>query len=98
MSTQKPSDFVSVQLSPAGLACANGKSLRIGTGHLDYKFTGSAAVRVLTSEWSKVLSKQTYKGAAIFVVAGAAAADTQKLAALQAQEATLKTQIEQEEK
>ena len=98
MSTQKPSDFVNVQLSADGLAYANGKQLRIGTGRLDYTFKGSSPVRVLTSEWAKVLSKQTIKGAAIFALAPVDAVDVQKLATLQAQEAALKTQIAQEEK
>jgi len=61
MATPAKSDFVNVQLSPAG-AKVSGGTLRIATPHLNYVFTASGSTRVLTSEWSKVLAHQAVHG------------------------------------
>jgi hypothetical protein len=67
-----PSDFVNIQLSAAGIAAAGANgALRITAAHLSYQFTPGAPVRVLTSEWSKVLSRETLKGKTIFELAPA---------------------------
>jgi hypothetical protein len=51
------SDFVSVQLSPAGVAFAGaGGQVRVANGHFTYTFTAAAPVRVLSSEWTRLLS------------------------------------------
>ena len=69
-----PSDFIQVQLSPAGVAFAGkGGAVRIANGHFDYTFTASKPVRVLTSEWRKALSLKVYKGAPILEAVAAAA-------------------------
>ncbi len=73
MSRQK-TDFVELQLSEAGLAMAGkGGVLQIATARLVYKFTAGSTTRVLTSEWSRVLSREMYQGQPIFEVAPAAA-------------------------
>ena len=59
------SDFVQIQLTPAGAEFA-GKALQITNGHFAYKFTPGASVKVLTSEWANVLSKKRVKGLLIF--------------------------------
>jgi hypothetical protein len=94
----KPSDFVNVQLSAAGMAFANGAPVRIATLHMNYTFAPGKPVRVLTSEWAKALSRETVKGLSIFELVPSAAADEQELKALEAQEASLKAQIAEEEK
>jgi hypothetical protein len=61
------SDFVQVQLSPAGVAFAGpGGSVRVTNGRFDYTFAQGTPVRVLVSEWRKVLSLRSHQGAAIF--------------------------------
>jgi hypothetical protein len=95
------SDFVDVQLSPAGITAvgANG-SVRITAGRMSYVFTPGSRVKVLTSEWAKILSKKMLRGQTILqlapaLVAGAAAGTPAKaqLKTLQAEEAKLQTQI-----
>jgi hypothetical protein len=95
------SDFVEIQLSADGAAMAgeNG-SVRITAAHLSYQFAPGARVRVLTSEWAKVLSRETLQGKTILELSpplapGAAAATSTKaqLKKLQAEEAALQTQI-----
>jgi hypothetical protein len=99
------SDFVDVQLSAAGIAAAGGQkgSLRITAAHLSYQFKPGARVRVLTSEWAKVLSKHKLKGQLIFelapaIVAGSAPGTPIKaqLKNLQAEEAQLQAQVAKE--
>jgi hypothetical protein len=68
------SDFVQVQLSASGVAL--GASVRINNGHFSYTFAVGKPVRVLTSEWARVLSLKTFKGAQIFELAPGAAAPT----------------------
>jgi hypothetical protein len=99
------SDFVEVQLSTAGIAAAGQDgALRITAARMSYEFKPGARVRVLTSEWAKVLSTETLKGQAIFEFAPAMAtkkkAETAKaqLETLQAEEAVLQTEIAQEGK
>lgn len=60
---QVKSDFVNVRLADAGRAFAgpNG-SVRIANAHMDYKFSGDVAQRVLSSEWTKVLSVERCEG------------------------------------
>lgn len=71
MSTQKPSDFVQVQLSAAGGALA---PVHIANGHFSYVFANAAVQqRVLTSEWTRVLSLEKHNGQAIFEIAPATA-------------------------
>ena len=72
MATAVRSDFVNVQLSAAGVAAAKGQ-LRITAAHLTYVFTPGVPVRVLTSEWNKVLSRERLKGKLIFELAPRAA-------------------------
>jgi hypothetical protein len=68
------SDFVDVQLSAAGVAMVGADgSLQITNAHLSYKFTPGASTRVLTSEWSRVLSKELFRGEPIFEIAPAEA-------------------------
>ena len=70
MDTTAQSDFVDIQLSAAGIAMvgANG-ALQITNAHLSYKFTPGVSTRVLTSEWSKMLSRESYQGKSIFELA-----------------------------
>ena len=99
------SDFVDVQLSAAGVQAAgvNG-SLRITAAHISYEFKPGARVRVLTSEWAKVLSRETLRGNIILELSPALASvpDTARASAeahlktLQAEEAALESQIVQE--
>jgi len=75
MATTVQSDFVDVQLSAAGVAMVGADgALQITNAHLSYKFTPGTVTRVLTSEWSKVLSRETFGGDPIFEPAPAAAA------------------------
>jgi hypothetical protein len=75
MATTVQSDFVDVQLSAAGVAMVGADgALQIANAHLSYKFTPGTVTRVLTSEWSKVLSRETFGGDPIFEPAPAAAA------------------------
>jgi hypothetical protein len=67
-----PSDFVQVQLSAAGLAFAGaGGQVRIANGHFCYIFTPGKPVRVLASEWRRVLSIKLFNGQPIFEIAPA---------------------------
>jgi hypothetical protein len=90
------SDFVEVQLSAAGIAAAgeNG-TLRITAAHMSYQFAPGQPVRVLTSEWAKVLSTEQLKGQLIFELAPESTAKAQ-LQELQAEEAALESQIAKE--
>ncbi len=94
------SDFVNVQLSAAGAAAAGvGGQLRITAAHLTYVFTAGASVRVLTSEWRNVLSKERIKGKLIFELtpgSTAAAADKAQLQTLKTEEAALESKIAKE--
>lgn len=97
------SDFVNVQLSAAGAAAAGAKGqLRLLASHIDYTFTPGAPVRVLVSDWTKVLSRETLKGNLIFelapdgAAAAAASADESRLKTLQAEEAALEIAIAKE--
>lgn len=69
MSTQ--SDFVQVELSAAGVEFAGkGGIVRITAAHFDYTFSaGKPSVRVLTSEWSRSLSKRAWQGNPILQIA-----------------------------
>lgn len=72
---QVKSDFVNVRLSAAGRAFAgeNG-TVRIANAHMTYKFSGNKPQRVLTSEWSKILSAESYQGSPMFEIVPTAAA------------------------
>lgn len=97
-------DFVDVQLSDAGVAqVGQAGALRITVGPMSYLFTPGQRVRVLSSEWSKVLSREKRKGQTLFVlsppiVQGTAPGTPAKaqLKALQAEETKLQTQIAEE--
>lgn len=96
--TQAKSDFVNVQLSAAGVAFAGAvKQVRISNGHFSYTFTAGTAVRVLTSEWSRVLSRERYQGQPIFELESSATTTATTAAAqlntLKAEEAQLEQQI-----
>jgi hypothetical protein len=64
-----PSDFVQVQLSPAGIALSESTSVRISNAHFNYCFTPGQPVKVLSSEWRRTLSLKTYQGSQILVLA-----------------------------
>jgi hypothetical protein len=65
----KSSDFIQVGLSAAGVTFAGADGVvRIANGRLDYEFKSGAPVRVLTSEWDRVLSTRRYNGNPIFEV------------------------------
>ena len=68
------SDFVNIELSAAGLAMAgkNG-AVRVTNRHMNYLVTAGSNTRVLTSEWSRVLSQQKVGDAQIFQIVPAAA-------------------------
>jgi hypothetical protein len=73
MSAAAP-DFVQVQLTAAGVAFAGaGGYVRIANGHFAYTFTAVQPVRVLSSEWARMLSRQCAGGAPILQLAVAAA-------------------------
>jgi len=92
------SDFVEIDLSPAGVTFAGkGGVVKISNGHFSYAVASGKTVRVLTSEWSRVLSKETYAGQPIFQVAGSTTNSPQtQLSALKAQESVLENEIAQE--
>lgn len=100
------SDFVEIQLSPAGVTFAGkGGVVQIANGHFSYKITATKPVRVLTSEWSRTLSRESFNGQPIFELTPAATvtvpagADPQaQLNNLKTQEAKLESQIAQEGK
>jgi hypothetical protein len=93
--TTAVSDFVNVQLTAAGVQIAGASgSIQVTAQRLSYKFTPGLTTRVLTSEWTKVLSKETLQGQTLFELATVATTDPQTtLDALEAEEATLKAQI-----
>jgi hypothetical protein len=63
------SDFVSIQLSAAGIEFAGpGKVVQVSNGHFSYKLSPGESVRVLTSEWRKALMRETWMGEPIFEV------------------------------
>lgn len=69
------SDFVEVRLSAAGIAYAGqGATVTISNGHFSYVFSGATPVRVLTSEWRRVLSVKQSQGQPLFETAPAAPA------------------------
>jgi hypothetical protein len=72
--TQKPSDFVQVQLSAAGIAFAAGGPVRVSNAHFSYEFSPGVPVRVLTSEWSRMLANETVGGKSILEIAAGPAA------------------------
>lgn len=79
--TTAASDFVEVQLSAAGVAYAGaGGAVRIANAHFSYVFTAATPVRVLTSEWRRVLSLKTYQGAAILQIVSEATATAETAA------------------
>ena len=51
-------DFVLIQLTAAGQKLAENGSMRVIARHIDYAFTGSKPVEVLTSEWARFFSRQ----------------------------------------
>jgi len=61
-------DFVQVQLSAAGIAFAGSGTVRISNGHFNYAFTPGNSVRVLSSEWRRVLSLKNYQGSPILAL------------------------------
>lgn len=75
------SDFVEVQLSAAGVKFAGtGGTVRISTAHLSYAFTATTPVRVLSSEWRRVLSLKNYASAAILEIVSDATATAETAA------------------
>ncbi len=69
------SDFVEVRLSAVGVSFAGASgSVRVANGHFAYTFTAATPVRVLTSEWRKLLSLKQYKGQPVFEVVTAESA------------------------
>lgn len=98
-----PSDFIDIQLSPEGLLAAGPKgSLRITTQHLSYVFTPGSTVRVLSSEWNRLLSREQRNGQPLFALAAPAAAKAADAEAalntLKAEEAAVEAQISQSSK
>jgi hypothetical protein len=80
--TTVTSDFVQVQLTAAGIAMAGTDgSVRIANGHFSYVFTAGNAVRVLSSEWRRVLSLKLYQGQAILEIAPVATVAATKTSA-----------------
>lgn len=64
------SDFLSVELSAAGVAFAGeGGVVRISAAHFSYSFAAGKPVRVLTSEWSRTLVKEMHDGQPLLKVA-----------------------------
>jgi hypothetical protein len=94
-------DFYDVQLSAAGQEMAGaGNTVRFATAKLDYTFTVGKTVKVLTSEWNRVLSLQMYEGNPILQIAPivlasapANATPQQELQALKVEEATVTAEI-----
>lgn len=65
--SSSPSDFVNVQISAAAAKLA---PVHVANGHFSYVFAdSSASVRVLTSEWRKVLSNISVNGVTVFTLA-----------------------------
>lgn len=97
------SDFVDVQLSAEGVEQVGASgALRITAAHFSYTFKPGTRVRVLSSEWKRVLSSETLNGKTIFELAPAVApvGPSAKAQAKQAQaeEAAIPSQITQEGK
>ncbi|MBN9614412.1 MAG: hypothetical protein BGO25_05560 [Acidobacteriales bacterium 59-55] len=66
---QNKSDFVNVRLSVAGRAFAGDNGVvRIANAHMNYKFAGDKPQRVLTSEWTKILSTEQIDGSPMFEI------------------------------
>jgi hypothetical protein len=59
MKTDRPGDFLNVRLSSEAVL-AGLKSVRVSNAHFHYEFTAETTTRVLTSEWSRVLSKEAH--------------------------------------
>jgi hypothetical protein len=79
------SDFVEVQLSTTGVKFAGaGATMKIATAHFSYTFTATTPTRVLTSEWRRVLSLKTYRGAAILEVVSESEATVETAASIAA--------------
>ena len=71
------SDFVHVQLNPAGVAfVGDGGQIRITAEHLDYPFTPGQKTRVLAWEWKHFLSRHHGAGQKLFELAPEAEAAT----------------------
>jgi hypothetical protein len=62
------SDFLNVRLSQDAIE-AGLTSVRVANAHFHYEFAADKPTRVLTSEWSRVLSKETFDGKPIFEIA-----------------------------
>lgn len=69
MTTTKPSDFVMVQLTETAQKL---DTVRISTAHFTYEFKGAEPVRVLTSEWSRLLQYESRSGKELFQIAAVA--------------------------
>lgn len=76
--TQNASDFVDVQLTPAGEEFAGPSGvLRFSNSRFEYTFTKGQTTRVVIPyEWSHVLSKMLFKGQPVFAAAPAAVKPT----------------------
>jgi len=59
MRTDRPGDFLNVRISSEA-AAAGINSFRVSNAHFHYEFTAETTTRVLTSEWSRVLSKEAH--------------------------------------
>lgn len=66
MTTTKPSDFVMVQLTESAQKL---NAVRISTAHIAYEFKGTGPVRVLTSEWTRLLQYECRDGKKLFQIA-----------------------------
>lgn len=65
-----PSDFCNVRLSAAGIKAAGpGGQIRVTVRHMSYVFTAAQSTRVLTSEWSRILSRETSGGEPVLELA-----------------------------
>lgn len=78
---QKASDFVQVQLTDAGAKLG---AVTVSNAHMSYRFTAGQPVRVLTSEWRRVLSRERLKGEALFEIAPDAPAPAKAMPVLAA--------------
>ncbi|ACO32195.1 MULTISPECIES: hypothetical protein [Acidobacterium] len=76
--SEKPSDFVEIQLTAAAAKLA---PVRVATGRWSYLFEAGKTQRVLTSEWSRVLSKERVGGELAFELAPASASVPQNIPA-----------------
>ena len=79
---QSKSDFVNVRLSVAGRAFAGDNGVvRIANAHMSYKFASDKPQRVLTSEWTKILSTEQVQGSPMFEIVPTATVLPQPVAA-----------------